>query len=39
MLMAAGLLLLLTDDASGRLSGPAAQVDAAPAARTCSSSP
>ena len=29
MLMAEGLLLLLTDDASGRLSAPAAQVDAA----------
>jgi len=28
MLLAEGLLLLVTDDASGRLSAPAAQVDA-----------
>jgi hypothetical protein len=39
MLLAEDLLLLLTDDATGKLLLPAEQVDIASAARTCSSSP
>jgi hypothetical protein len=39
MLPVEDLLLLITDDASGRLSVPAAQADAGSAARTSSSWP